>query len=267
MGSIARSLPRPRLGSLPSGPVLRRRLAIVVVLAAVLAAAYWFWFRDSSFVAVEAVRVSGTEEQPELASKLEAAALEQTTLNVDEQALLAAVSDDPAVRGVSAAADFPHKLTIEVDLRDPVGYLPSTGEVVAGDGVILERVGEPPGELATIEVEDGKLGSGDMLEGNALTIAKALGPAPVPLLEKVTGARMDAEHGVVVTLKGGIELRFGDRADHDLKWKAAAAVLADPKLTTASYIDLSVPDRPVVGGVPAEPETDPAVDPQVLPEG
>lgn len=259
MGSLARSLPRPRLGFLPSAPVLRRRLAVAVILLLALAAAYHFWFRDSSFVAVEDVSVSGAEDRPGLASTLESAALEQTTLNVDEQALAAAVSADPAVRGVTASPDFPHGLSIEVDLRDPVGYLPSSGAVVAGDGVILDEIEERPEGLASIEIEDGKLGSGGTLEGNALLIARALAPAPGPLLAEVDEARMDAEHGVVVTLGDGIELRFGDRTDPDLKWQAAAAVLADPKLTTATYIDLSVPDRPVVGGVPAEP--------QPLPEG
>lgn len=263
MGSLARSLPRPSLGFLPPGPVLRRRLAVLVVALASLAAAYHFWFRDSSLVAVEAVRISGVEERPELASQLESAALDQTTLHVDEQALVDVISDDPAVRGVSATADFPHRLTIEVDLRDPIGYVPSAGAVVAGDGVVLDHTSERPEGLALIEVEDAASGSGETIEGNALTVAKTLAPAQTPLLaplfDKVDGARMDGEYGVVVTLGEGIELRFGDRNDADLKWRAAAAVLADPKLETATYIDLSVPDRPVVGGV--------AADPQAVPEG
>ena len=259
MGSLARSLPRPDLGFLPPGPVLRRRVAIVLILLAALAAAYHFWFRDSSFVAVEAVRVSGAEERPELASQLESAALEQTTLHVDEQALAAVVADDPAVRGVSATPDFPHRLTIEVDLRDPIAYVPAAGVVVAGDGVVLDRADDRPEDIAVIDVEDATIGGGESVEGNALTVAKTLAPAPAPLLEEVREARMDAEYGVVVTLGEGIDLRFGDRDDGDLKWRAAAAVLADPKLTTATYIDLSVPDRPVVGGVPP--------DPQAVPEG
>lgn len=259
MGSLARSLPRPSLGFLPAGPVLRRRLAVFVIALASLAAAYHFWFRDSSFVAVEAVRISGVEERPELASQLESAALDQTTLHVDEQALVDVISDDPAVRGVSATPDFPHRLSIEVDLRDPVAYVPSAGAVVAGDGVVLDRADDRPEDLAVIDVSDAAIGAGETIEGNALTVARTLEPAPAPLLEEVDGARMDGEYGVVVTLGEGIELRFGDRDDADLKWRAAAAVLADPKLETAAYIDLSVPDRPVVGGV--------AADPQAVPEG
>ena len=257
MGSIARSLPRPDFGFLPSGPVLRRRLAIALVLLAALAAAYFLWFRDSSFVAVDTVSVVGVEDRPELASRLESEALEQTTLNVDEAALAAVVADDPAVRGVTATPDFPHSMSIAVDLRDPVAYVPAAGVIVAGDGVILDHADERPENMAVIEVQDAETAAGKALEGNALSVAQTIGPVPPPLLEKVDSARMDAEYGVVVTVGDGIELRFGDRADTALKWRAAAAVLADPKLDTAAYIDLSVPDRPVVGGLPPDPEAVP----------
>ena len=60
-------------------------------------------------------------------------------------------------------------------------------------------------------------------------------------------ASVDDRHGVVAELNGGIELRFGAPGSADQKWQAAATVLADPKLTSATYIDLSVPSRPVVG--------------------
>ncbi len=45
----------------------------------------------------------------------------------------------------------------------------------------------------------------------------------------------------------GIELRFGDPAQAERKWAAAAAVISDPGLRSAVYIDVSVPTRPVVG--------------------
>jgi hypothetical protein len=54
----------------------------------------------------------------------------------------------------------------------------------------------------------------------------------------------------VVTMRGGIELRFGTRDHVDQKWTAVAAILADRHLTSLSYIDVQVPDRPAVGGVP-----------------
>ena len=52
-------------------------------------------------------------------------------------------------------------------------------------------------------------------------------------------------------MRGGIELRLGTRDRVDQKWAAVAAILADRHLTSLSYIDVRVPDRPAVGGVPA----------------
>ena len=34
----------------------------------------------------------------------------------------------------------------------------------------------------------------------------------------------------------------------DQKWAAVAAILADRQLTSLSYVDVRVPDRPAVGG-------------------
>jgi len=51
---------------------------------------------------------------------------------------------------------------------------------------------------------------------------------------------------VEVTLSNGLVLAFGDPTQIDLKWRAAAAVIADPGLTDAVYVDLAVPRRPAV---------------------
>jgi cell division protein FtsQ len=48
---------------------------------------------------------------------------------------------------------------------------------------------------------------------------------------------------------------FGTTGDLRSKWTAAVSVLSDPEVAGASYIDLRVPSRPAVGGLPAEPGT------------
>jgi hypothetical protein len=52
----------------------------------------------------------------------------------------------------------------------------------------------------------------------------------------------------VVTLRGGIPVYFGTSAEASEKWAAAAAVLADPKLDSLTYLDVRVPRRPAAGG-------------------
>jgi cell division protein FtsQ len=85
------------------------------------------------------------------------------------------------------------------------------------------------------------------LAGPVLEQARVLGAAP-PALRPHLESSAYGESGVDVKLRSGIELRFGDASQVVAKWKAAAAVLADPAVTSLDYVDLSAPGRPDVGG-------------------
>jgi Cell division protein FtsQ/DivIB, C-terminal len=88
---------------------------------------------------------------------------------------------------------------------------------------------------------------GGHLAGPALEQARVLGAAPASLRPYLAGSSY-GESGVDVELRSGIELRFGDASRAAQKWRAAAAVLADPSLTALDYVDLHAPGRPAVGG-------------------
>ena len=65
---------------------------------------------------------------------------------------------------------------------------------------------------------------------------------------QVDRARVDDEHGPVVAGRAGDRAALRrPLAAPSRSGRAAAAVLADPSLDSATYIDLSVPSRPVVG--------------------
>lgn len=85
------------------------------------------------------------------------------------------------------------------------------------------------------------------LSGTMLQQARVLGAAPATLRPYIESSYY-GESGVDVELRSGIELRFGDASQLALKWKAAAAVLADPEITALDYVDLRAPRRPAVGG-------------------
>jgi len=85
------------------------------------------------------------------------------------------------------------------------------------------------------------------LSGTMLRQARVLGAAPATLRPYIESSYY-GESGVDVELASGIELRFGDASQAALKWKAAAAVLADPEITALDYVDLRAPRRPAVGG-------------------
>lgn len=85
------------------------------------------------------------------------------------------------------------------------------------------------------------------LAGTALEQARVLGAAPANLRPYIESSYF-GESGVDVELGSGIELRFGDASRATEKWRAAAAVLADPSITALDYVDLHAPGRPAVGG-------------------
>jgi len=88
---------------------------------------------------------------------------------------------------------------------------------------------------------------GGKLAGPVLQQARVLGAAPAALRPYLESSYY-GETGVDVKLRSGIELRFGDASQAAAKWKAAAAVLADPSIAALDYVDLHAPGRPAVGG-------------------
>jgi hypothetical protein len=117
---------------------------------------------------------------------------------------------------------------------------------VAADGSLLPGVDVGDSKLPVLKVDQiptaGKLG------GEALDEAHVVAAAPKPLTPLIEGISTAHAYGIVITLHGGIDLRFGSAAKSTQKWAAAAAVLADPKVTTLQYVDVRVPSRPAIGG-------------------
>jgi cell division protein FtsQ len=219
-----------------------------------LALGYFGWFRDSSLVAVRDVEVHGVSgaDRERIVAQLTDAARGMSTLHVDTDGLRNAVQEFPAVAAVSADTSIPHGITIQVIEHQPT-LIVRAGDrqmPVAADGSLLPgaRVGDE--HLAELHVDE--LPVSGRLSGDPLTKALAIGAAPAPLLPLIAGAFISDDYGVVVTLRGGIELRFGGRERARQKWAAIAAILADRQLTGLSYVDVRVPDRPAVGGASTE---------------
>jgi len=131
---------------------------------------------------------------------------------------------------------------------EPVAVIGSdtSAVAVAGDGTILAWLPAPKeGSLPKLPLESPP--KGPRLQGPALEQARVLGAAP-PGLRPYLENSYFGESGVDVTLAGGIELRFGDSTQAARKWRAAAAVLASPSVTTLDYVDLHAPRHPATGG-------------------
>ncbi len=122
----------------------------------------------------------------------------------------------------------------------------SSAIAVAADGTVLAWVPPPEeGSLPRLPLESPP--KGPRLQGPALEQARVLGAAPTGLRPYVEGSYF-GESGVDVNLTSGIELRFGDSTQAARKWRAAAAVLASPSVTSLDYVDLHAPAHPAVRG-------------------
>jgi hypothetical protein len=117
---------------------------------------------------------------------------------------------------------------------------------VSSSGALLVSLPAPPeGSVPALPLDAPP--EGGRLEGTVLEQALVLGAAPVALRPCLAASGYD-ETGVTVELDSGIELRFGSAARAAQKWRSAAAVLADPSITAADYVDLHTPGRPAVYG-------------------
>ncbi|HEU4736162.1 MAG TPA: cell division protein FtsQ/DivIB [Solirubrobacterales bacterium] len=130
----------------------------------------------------------------------------------------------------------------------PVAAIGSGEEAVAvaGDGTVLAwlTVSEDS-DLPGLPL--GSPPKGPRVQGPVLEQVRVLAAAPAALRPYLASTHF-GESGVTVELTSGIELRFGSATDAARKWKAAAAVLADPSITALDYVNVLAPGRAVTGG-------------------
>ncbi len=239
---------RARVGGLSARS--KRRLLGVVAVLLLLATVYLTWFRDSSFVAVEQVSVTGlvTEDSAKIRARLIEAARQQSTLHVDEEALMRALPAGAAVAELHVTTDFPHGMRIEVVQHPPVAALVAPGQrvAVAADGTLLKgvRSSNVPSIVVGALPRSGRLG-----RGRALRLLGVASAAPTALRSRVERIRQLPGKGLVAFLERGPQVILGDASSLNTKWAAAAAVLADDASRGASYVDVRIPERPVAGGV------------------
>jgi hypothetical protein len=122
----------------------------------------------------------------------------------------------------------------------------SEAVVVSSTGAVLPWF-PVPAEPALPTLPLAEAPKSGQLVGPALRQARVLGAAP-GALRPYLAASSYGETGVDVELTTGIELRFGDASAAARKWRAAAAVLADPTITALDYVDLQSPGRPAAFG-------------------
>ena len=218
----------------PSGPSLLVTFGIVVAVGI----AYWIAYATPVF-AVERIDVRGA---PPALSR------EVTKAIVDVEGTLRTL---PEVAGVSVDRAFPHTLVVKVAPERPVAVVRrgETSWLATGAGKVVREI-ETGTERslprlwlargATIRI-GGQIPAGMVPATRALAGAHGAG-----LGGRVKGVRIAGDE-LTLVLRRGLELRLGRIADVGMKLVIARKVLGLVDVGSTTYIDVSVPQRPVAG--------------------
>jgi cell division protein FtsQ len=230
---------------LPSGRSLLAGFGILAVAVGLYGVA-----RQTSAFAMDRIEVAGAP--PAVRAQVSAAVAGwrgKSLLSLDGDALQRHVAAVPGVVSATYDRSFPHTLRIDVVPETPVAVVRQGAKswIVSARGRVVARA-KPhaaPG-LARIWIpRTTPVAVGGFLPANhAAAVARALAltkrfPARIVL----AAIRRD---GLVFRLRNGVELRLGEPADVRLKLAVAREALR--RLPPGStYVDVSVPGRPVAG--------------------
>ena len=237
---------RLELGTLlPSGRSLLVAFAVLGgVLLAILVA------RETALFAVRSIEVTGAgpgvERQVEQSLRDRDGA---SLFGLDLDAARVDVTGLPTVASVSFDRAYPHTLRVAVVPERPVAVIRqgAASFVVSRRGRVMARVDRTvKPDLARIWVaKDVRLDPGSFVEGDLITAVRAVAPlAGIHFPSRVVSVR--TTDGLTLRLRSGLELRLGNTREVDLKLAVADRVLRVLP-AGSSYLDVSVPDRPVAG--------------------
>jgi cell division septal protein FtsQ len=210
--------------------------------------------KETSMFAVERVDVSGA--RPSVVQRVDSALapLDGTSLlALDAATIDRRLSALPDVKLVSYDRAFPHTARIVVSAERPVAVLRRGAQswLITERGRNLEPLTDPSSyALPRIWSADVPVpGEGELLTADealrpALVLGQVLSADPA-FFDRVREART-TEAGIVLVLRTGTEVRLGDADEIPLQLAVARRVLGAVQ-DQAQYVDVSVPERAVVG--------------------
>jgi cell division protein FtsQ len=226
--------------------VRRRRLLVAGIVALVLVAIAYGVSRSPLF-AIDTLQVRGTSHLT-TAQVLDAAGVHEGDAMVwlDTTAAVEGMDALPYVRAATVEREWPNTVRIVVHERTPASWIdgPDGKALVDGSGRVLETVAAaPPGlpQLLGAKLVPPPGGTVDAI--GAARVAGALSG----LAAAGTKSVEVTDHGIVLHLAAGPEVRMGEATQIGVKIRAALAVLGALPAAPPTYVDVSVPTNPVAG--------------------
>jgi len=266
VGLVARSAvsASPALKVVPSGRSLAVGFGLLGVALALYAGA-----RQTAVFAVHDVEVtSATPAQSRLVGRALAGLEGRSLLRIDQDAIQQRLENLPHVHLLGYDREFPNGLRVEVSVERPAAVLRRGSDrwLVSTEGRVLRPLQQPlrrPLPVVWIE-RSVEPEVGAMLHAaepaRAVRALAELRAADAALGHRVWYVKVGEDAAVTAVLRDRFEIRLGAGEDLALKLAVARRVLAtlEGERVTAAYLDVSVPERPVVGkslDSQVEPET------------
>ncbi len=236
------------------------RTRILAIAAAVVCATGLLYLgaRESSVFALQKVEVDGAT--PAVAKQVRTALAPfrgESLVALDRGDVEATLRALPWVASVHVDRAFPHRLLVTVEPERPVAIYRDGGHawLVARSGKVIAAV--RPDELPRlarlrIELATAPAVGRTIAGGDAATALRLVSGFPRRFPGRILYARID-ETGATLVMTTGPELRLGDTTELAAKFAAARAIfasLSDTDLASADYVDVSLPERVVVGTNP-----------------
>jgi len=243
---------------------LRRRAAAALAAAVVCAGAAgavelgYLWLKSSGTFQLRSVAVRGGSETDRVAARhaVARAAAGRSLLALSPSRVAGAIEHVPTIRSATVDRDFPHTLRIHIVPERPVALAVGPGgyrSLVAASGRVL-RVFQP-GEAVPVlpHVWTGRerpIPGGSMRAPDAQAALETLAARPPDFSAHVANVKVDPDLGLVMRLRGGLDIVLGPPLELTQKLRAAAWVLrrysTSAERAQLVYADVTAPERPAV---------------------
>lgn len=261
---------RPRAPRSPEHPAIRerrrqvareegrrRRSRALWLLGALAGAALAYWVLTGPLLSVSGVSVRGydRDDRAQLIGALSAAAKRGTVMSPAVADMERAAARNPWVDSISVARKWPRALAVDVVQARPAAVAFADGAdpvLVNADGRVLDVAGDAGGRLGWIRLDEAPPAPGGHLPAASAAAVEFLRHLEPDIAARVRDLA-PGEGGVLGgRLDAGPELRLGKSERLPAKATALGMVLDALSVTdraAATYIDLSVPEHPAVGGL------------------
>jgi cell division protein FtsQ len=234
------------------------RIGLLAATAVLLLLVGYVAARSTSLFAVESISVHGGSPRAQAeARRALKAQIGRSLLRLDESALSQRLATLPDIVDASFDRSFPHTLRVRLRSERPVLLVRQGSKaswLVSARGRVMRKVKRPRRSplprlwlSKTVDVRPGQT----LSSADGRLAAAAVAPVVGRVFHGGVRSVTSSPGALTLVLRRGPQIRLGDLGDLRLKLAIAGRIIRYASargLSDPSYVDVSVPERPVLGG-------------------